>query len=138
MAVFIGTFENKVDRKGRVSVPAPFRASLSGLTFQGIIAFPARNGGAIEACGMDLMEQLIAEQDQVNLLGTHTGTQTSSIFYELQQLSFDGDGRIILPADLREKAGIDGQATFVGIGKLFQIWAPERLTEFRAQQAGGR
>ena len=62
----------------------------------------------------------------------------ASIFYDLQQLSFDGDGRIILPADLRQKAGIDGQATFVGVGKLFQIWSPERLAEFRAQQAGGR
>ena len=138
MAVFIGTFENKVDRKGRVSVPAPFRASLTGLAFQGIIAFPARNGGSIEACGMDLMEQMIAEQDRVNLLSNQAGIPTASIFYELQQLSFDGDGRIILPTDLREKSAIDGQATFVGIGKLFQIWAPERLAAFRAEQAGGR
>ena len=138
MAVFIGTFENKLDRKGRVSVPAPFRASLAGLSFQGIVAFPSRRAPAVEACGMDLMQKLIEEQDQINLLIDHSEGAAASIFYDLQQLSFDGDGRIVLPADLREFAGLDGQATFVGVGKLFQIWDPARLKEFRAQQAGGQ
>ena len=138
MAVFIGTFENKLDRKGRISVPAPFRASIAGLSFQGIVAFPSRRAPAIEACGIDLMENLIEEQDQTDLFSSGSGGAVAPIFYDLQQLSFDGDGRIILPADLREFAGLDGQATFVGVGKLFQIWNPERLSEFRTQQAGGR
>ena len=138
MAVFIGTFENKIDRKGRVSVPALFRASLSGVSFQGILAFPSREGGAIEACGMDYMEQLIAEQDQVNLLNQSSAGSVAPIFYDLHQLAFDGDGRILLPADLRQHAGLDGQATFVGVGKLFQIWDPERLSSYRAKLTGGR
>lgn len=136
MAVFIGTFENKVDRKGRVSVPATFRQSLSGLTFTGIIAFPSRRAAAIEACGMDLMEQLIAEQASVNLLSEQPDGPASPLFYDLQQLPFDGEGRVIVPPSLREFAGITGQATFVGVGKLFQIWDPQRLDEHRMNQAG--
>ncbi|MEE8505288.1 MAG: MraZ N-terminal domain-containing protein, partial [Kiloniellales bacterium] len=57
MAVFIGTFENKIDRKGRVSVPAPFRLTLAGQSFQGIVAFRSYRAAAIEACGIDFMER---------------------------------------------------------------------------------
>ena len=138
VAVFIGTFENKVDRKGRVSVPATFRQSLAGLTFTGIIAFPSRRAAAIEACGMDLMEQLIAEQTSVNLLSEEPDGPASPLFYDLQQLPFDGDGRVILPPAFREFAGITDQATFVGVGKLFQIWDPRVLEAHRASQGGAR
>ncbi len=55
MAVFIGTFENKVDRKGRVSVPAQFRQTLAAQSFQGIVAFRSYRADAIEACGFDFM-----------------------------------------------------------------------------------
>ena len=138
MAVFIGTFENKVDRKGRVSVPASFRQSLSGGAFSGILAFPSRRAEAIEACGMELMEQLIAAQSQVDLMSDERGSAAAEIFYDLQQLSLDGEGRAILPPELRAFAGIDAQATFVGVGKIFQIWNPERLGAYRAGLAGGR
>lgn len=138
MAVFIGTFENKVDRKGRVSVPATFRQTLAGLTFPGVIAFPSRRSSAIEACGMDLMEQLIAEQASVNLLSEQPDEPASPLFYDLQQLPFDGEGRVILPPSFRELAGITTQATFVGVGKLFQIWDPQRLEAHRKTQTGAR
>ena len=53
MAVFIDTFINKIDRKGRVSVPAPYRAALVGQLFQGIVAFPSFKHPAIQCAGMD-------------------------------------------------------------------------------------
>jgi MraZ protein len=117
-------------------VPATFRQSLAGLTFPGIIAFPSRRAAAIEACGMDLMEQLIAEQTSVNLLSEQPDGPASPLFYDLQQLTFDGEGRVILPPSLREFAGITAQATFVGVGKLFQIWNPEHLDQHRKTQTG--
>ena len=40
MALFLDTFVNKIDRKGRVSVPATFRAALDGQAFHGIVALP--------------------------------------------------------------------------------------------------
>ncbi len=139
MAVFIGTFENKVDRKGRVSIPAPFRQNLASLAFQGIVAYPSRLSPNIEACGMDLMEQMIADDQKVGLPGNAPQQPVSPIFYDLQQLVFDGQGRVGLPKSFCEFAGITEQAKFVGTGRFFQIWDPQRLTDFIAtqQDAGG-
>ncbi len=43
----------------------------------------------------------------------------------------------ILPQEFRTQAGIDDQVTFVGIGKLFQIWSPARLASFQAATRDG-
>ncbi len=138
VAVFIGTFENKVDRKGRISVPAAFRQPLTGSSFQGIVAFPSRRAPAIEACGIDFLEQLVADQMDVDLMSDDAEDPAAQIFYELEKLGFDGDGRITVPSSFREIAGITDAATFVGVGKLFQIWQPERLAEHRAQRRAAR
>lgn len=126
-AFFIGTFENKVDRKGRISVPSDFRRELEHSNFHGILAFRSRRTDAIaiEACGVELMKTLNAAQPKANLMGSG-GSAPAPIFYEAQRLGFDGDGRVILPADLRAFANIETSATFVGIGDTFQIWEPER------------
>jgi MraZ protein len=49
------------------------------------------------------------------------------------QLPFDGEGRILLPDHLRGHAGIGDQATFVGFGRTFQIWAPDAYAGFAAE-----
>ena len=53
----------------------------------------------------------------------------SSIFADAQQLAFDGEGRIILPQALCEHAGITENAAFVGLGRTFQIWEPQRFEQ---------
>src|SRR5580658_8107194 len=58
VALFISTFVNKVDRKGRVSVPAQFRAAVSDLSFNGIVLFPSINSRALEGSGIDRLEEL--------------------------------------------------------------------------------
>ena len=58
MALFTGVHINKLDKKGRVSVPATFRAALAGLSFPGVYAYPARVARAVECCGIDWMERL--------------------------------------------------------------------------------
>ncbi len=137
MAVFIGTFENKVDKKGRLSVPSPFRHALSTQETPGIIVFPSRRANALEGCGMDLMEQLVGDQSQDDLLNDSAQDDPASIFYALQHVPFDGDGRVILPLGLRQEAGIEDAATFVGIGKRFQIWAPDRLAAYKEKRGAG-
>lgn len=131
---FLSTFVNKVDRKGRVSVPAPFRAALAGQNFQGIIAYPSLSDPAIDAFGRDVLEQMSRRRfDQTvedgdferALLGGDGDDAVEIIMAMARELPFDGDGRIVLPAQLAEAAGIRDRATFVGRGARFQIWAPE-------------
>jgi len=137
VAVFIGTFENRVDRKGRVSIPAPFRQALADQSFQGIVTFPARKAPALEGCGMDFMEEQVLSKMEVDLLNGDDESETAGIFYSLKQLAFDGEGRVILPQEFRSQAGIEDQVTFVGIGKLFQIWSPDRLAALQAAKRDG-
>ncbi len=132
MAVFFGTFENKVDSKGRISVPAPFRQALAALPFQGIVAFRSYRVPAIEGCGMDFMEQLIASVSEIDLFSDEHDDLATTIFSDSLQLPFDGQGRIILPDAFCEHAGITDRAAFVGRGNMFQVWEPGRLEEHKS------
>ena len=127
----MGTHENKVDQKGRVSVPAAFRAALAAVPFQGVVAFPSHRLDAIEGCGMDFMEQLNARVQGIALFSETHDDLSATIFAESQPLAFDSTGRIQLPEALRAHAGITDKATFVGMGTLFQIWEPGRLAGYK-------
>jgi MraZ protein len=127
VAIFVGTHENKVDQKGRVSVPAAFRTALAGQPFQGIVVFPSLRADAIEGCGWDFMEQLDARVQDVALFSPAHNDLAATIFGVSHQLAFDSTGRIQLPEVLRVKAGITDKAAFFGMGKLFQIWEPSKL-----------
>ena len=66
MRLFLSTFTNKVDKKGRVSVPATFRAALSELSFPGIVAYRSFTALCIEGCGMDFMQRLSEIRQPLN------------------------------------------------------------------------
>ncbi len=126
MALFIGTFVNRIDRKGRVSVPAPFRAALAGQSFQGIVAFPSFKYPALQCCGMDWIEQLSGGLSQLALFSDEQDDLATTIFAESRQLPFDPEeGRIVLPTSLIEHARLGEAAAFVGLGRIFEIWDPQ-------------
>lgn len=129
MALFLSTFVNKVDKKGRVSVPATFRAALTQQSFQGIVCYRSFTADAIEGCGMDRLERLSETVDQFDAFSPEQDDITSLIFADARQLAWDGEGRIILPEDLLAHAHISEAAAFVGKGKTFQIWEPEAFRE---------
>lgn len=125
MRLFLNTFVNKVDKKGRVSVPATFRAALAEQTFPGIIAFRSFTAACVEGGGMDWMERLSASADELDLFSPEQDDLTSLIFADARQLSFDTEGRIVLPEDLIAHASLSEACAFVGKGKTFQMWEPQ-------------
>ncbi|MEE8275481.1 MAG: division/cell wall cluster transcriptional repressor MraZ [Alphaproteobacteria bacterium] len=135
MALYLSTFINRIDSKGRVSVPAPFRAALVDELYNGIVVFPSFSEifNAVEACGMARMERLSAGVDRLNPFSDEHDDFASVIFGASVQLPFDGEGRVILPDHLRAHAAIDDQAAFVGRGATFQIWEPGALIDFQAE-----
>ena len=133
MAFFSSTFVNKVDKKGRVSVPAPFRAVLTGQTFQGIVAYPSLSEPAIDASGIDRMAMLSNRLDAEDPFAAEYDPRADAIFGDSVQLSFDPEGRVMLPEILRQHAAIGDQAAFVGRGPTFQIWEPEAMRRSRAE-----
>ncbi len=122
MALFLSTYTNKVDKKGRVSVPAPFRSVLANQHFSGIIAYPSFVYDCIEACGMDRIEQLSNSIDAMDPYSEERDAFAASILGGSMQLSFDENGRILLPETLIESAKLTDKAVFVGKGQTFEIW----------------
>jgi len=135
MPLFLSTFTNKIDVKGRVSVPASFRASLASEVYQGIVVFRSHAHVALEGFAFSSMQDIAARLDHYDLFSGEQDDLATAIFGDSVQLPFDGDGRIILPEPLIAHADLDGQAAFVGLGQKFQIWNPE---EFEGRRDSAR
>lgn len=133
MALFLSTTLNKIDKKGRVSVPAMFRSALASQSFQGVVLFRSMRFGAIEGCGMDRMEQLSKGLDNFDQFSAAQSDLSASIFADAAPLPFDGEGRIILPELLIAHASIKDSAAFVGCGATFQIWNPEHFAKHQSE-----
>ena len=127
--LFLSTYQNKVDKKGRVSVPAPFRAALGkvalkGEEFSGIIAYGSFINRCIEACGIDRIRKLSGRIELLDPFSEERDAFATTILGGSQQLPFDGEGRVMLPEPLIELAGLADMAIFVGKGETFEIWEP--------------
>lgn len=131
MALFLSTYINKVDKKGRVSVPAQFRAALSAESYQGIVVFRSHNHPALEGFSWSFMEEVGQRLDNFDLFSDSQDDLATAMFGDSVQLPFDGEGRVILPPDLIEFANLSENAAFVGLGKKFQVWNPVEFTKRR-------
>ena len=133
MPLFLSTQINKVDKKGRVSVPAAYRSSLAGQGWDGVVCLPSLAYPALDGCDLAFMEKLSAEQNQgINAFSRAQDPLSSAVFAAARQLSFDSEGRIVLPEAFMKHAGITDTACFVGQGQTFQIWEPSRFEEHHA------
>ena len=133
MSLFLSTFIHKIDKKGRVSVPASFRAILRKSATKGFVAFRSPTLEAIDGFAMENMEALASRIDGFQLFSEDQTDLTASIFADADVLMFDGDGRVMLTEALREHAGVDDSIAFVGRGPTFQLWHPQRFEDYQKQ-----
>ena len=129
--MFLSTFENKLDKKGRVSVPASFRSYLSNMGYNGVICYPSFNNQSIEAWPQDRIEKISNTIDTLNPFEEKKDYFATSILSESINLQFDSEGRILLTKKLLKHAKITSSMIFVGLGKTFQIWEPTNFEKFR-------
>ncbi len=130
--MFLSSYENKLDKKGRVSVPATFRSHLSSLGYNGFISYPSFNHSALEACSQDRIEKLSNTIDSLNPFEEKRDYFATSILSESVNLQFDTEGRVSLTEKLLKHANIKNNILFVGLGKTFQIWEPKTFEKFKA------
>ena len=129
--MFLSSYENKLDKKGRVSVPATFRSHLSSLGYNGFISYPSFNHSALEACSQDRIEKLSNTIDSLNPFEDKRDYFATSILSESVNLQFDTEGRVSLTEKLLNHANIKTNILFVGLGKTFQIWEPKTFEKFK-------
>lgn len=135
---FVSTFTNKIDAKGRVSIPAPFRAVLERDGYKqaslgGIYCYPSLDAPALDAGGERLAKKIDGLLSGLPDYSDERDELSVALYGDVQVLTIDGDGRIVLPQGLRDHAGIHGEITFVGLGDKFQMWAPQRFEERRVK-----
>ena len=129
--MFLSSYENKLDKKGRVSVPATFRSYLNSLGYNGFITYPSFNHLALEACSQDRIEILSDTIDSLNPFEDKRDYFATSVLSESVNLQFDTEGRISLTKKLLDHARIKNNVLFVGLGKTFQIWEPNQFEKFK-------
>ena len=129
---FVSNYTLRLDAKGRVSIPAPFRAVLARDGHDGLYCYPALDASSLDAGGNALHAEIAA------LIGRYPPYSDERQQFELalyatsETLKVDGEGRVVLTESLKNHAGIMDAVAFVGLGTKFQIWEPVR---FRAQLA---
>ena len=128
--MFRGTTTNKVDSKGRISVPAEIRAVLQAEGFDGLICYPSFTDPCLEAGGPAYFETLKGMIDQMDPYDEMRDAFELSIIGDSVRLNFDKDGRVTLP-DLISHADISDSVTFVGRGEKFQLWNPSVFDQRR-------
>ena len=129
--MFLSSYENKIDKKGRVSVPATFRSYLNTIGFNGFISYQSFNHSALEACSQDRIEKLSNTIDSLNPFEDKRDYYATSILSESVNLQFDPEGRVALTEKLLDHAKIKNNILFVGLGKTFQIWEPKIFEKFK-------
>ncbi|MGB3389147.1 MAG: division/cell wall cluster transcriptional repressor MraZ [Pseudaminobacter sp.] len=130
---FLSNAVNRIDAKGRVSVPAHFRTVLQKRGYSELYALRALDVPALDVGGLDLLdryEQRIALEDPF----LQTADDMSFFCHgDGMFLKLDQDGRITVSDPMREHTGISSEVAFVGRGNFFQIWEPGRLSAHGAQ-----
>ena len=120
MSDFIGRYLNKVDKKGRVSVPAIWRPNLIGKNFAGIIAQSSLSEKAIDAYPKDYLDLLQNKLDLNDPL-LEENEYESTVIFGGAILSFDNEGRVVLSESLRSEIKLNSEALFVGMGRRLSL-----------------
>jgi MraZ protein len=154
MTQFLGTHHNRLDAKGRVSVPAPFRAALRAHAERAVdeaerhaptaaptlVLRPSHTHACIEGWPAAVLYALATPLDRLDLFGEAHDILATTLFGEAHPIEPDKEGRIVLPEPLITHAGLAEGVTFMGLGRIFQIWEPaaaaRRLIEARERARG--
>jgi MraZ protein len=130
---FLSSAVNRIDAKGRVSVPAHFRAVLQKRGYADLYALRALDVAALDVGGMDLLERY---EQRIALEDPFLQTADDMSFFchgDGAFLKIDQDGRITVNDFIREHTGITSDIAFVGRGHFFQIWEPQKFEAYRAE-----
>ena len=130
---FVANYTLRLDSKGRVSIPAPYRSVLGRDGFDGLYCYPTLDRAAIDAGGNALMAEIDALIVRFPPYSEERERFAVALYGTSETLKVDGEGRVILSEPLKAHAGIKDQVAFVGLGHKFQIWEPGRFRKELAE-----
>ncbi|MGB3501447.1 MAG: division/cell wall cluster transcriptional repressor MraZ [Mesorhizobium sp.] len=139
---FLSSSVNRIDAKGRVSVPGPFRALLARRGQNDLYAMRALEEPAFNVGGADMLERLERQIEMQDPFKQVADDMIAYVYGDTSFLKLDADGRITMTDALRAHTGITTEVGFLGCGQHFQMWEPslmqKHLTDARARLLGQR
>lgn len=134
--LFLSNFTNKLDAKGRVSIPASFRGVLTRDGFEGLYITPSFEAQAVDCGGHALLREIESLLAPLST-GSHDWEAFAATLYgQSEILKIDAEGRIVVSEGIKAHAGITNEMTFVGMGRKFQLWEPNRFRTYLAEAKG--
>ena len=131
--LFMDTVVNKVDAKGRVSLPSDYRAIVKELSTE-IVCYRSLSSPCIEGCLEETLDKLATDiENATDFFSETQDNLTNLIFGDAKRFVFDSTGRIVLTEKLLKHAQITDSAVFVGKGRKFQIWNPQNWEKEEAR-----
>lgn len=133
MGDFVSKYVNRLDSKGRVSIPAPFRQILAQEGQESLFCSPCLDMDAVDAGGLGLRSEIDGYLDAFEVFSEEREILSTALLGESEALKIDKDGRVVLSEAIKAHAGISDQVVFVGTGFKFQIWSPERYEVYQSE-----
>jgi MraZ protein len=96
-----------------------------------MVCYPSPNLSSIEGCTVNRIKKLSDAIDSLGPFSSERSTFSASILADSHQINFDQEGRVIIPSELINFAGINNEISFVGMGETFQMWNPETYRKFK-------
>ena len=125
MDLFVSRFTNKIDKKGRVSLPSSFRNVLPKSNKNEIILYKSIKTNSIEGCGVERLKEIAKRINNLDFFSEDYDDFSTSIFSEIIPTKIDSEGRFLISEELKNFANPKNEATFFGQGYYFQIWNPK-------------
>lgn len=121
--MFMGTYDHSIDTKGRVIVPAKFREAL-GDSFVVTLGLD----GCLFVYPNEEWEDFVNQLKE--LPGSKEARKLQRYFMAgAAPCDVDKQGRVLIPSNLREKAGMEKDIVFVGVMSKIEIWSRQRWDE---------
>jgi MraZ protein len=119
--VFLGEFEHSIDEKGRVAVPSRFREDLG----EGMVLTRGFDQ-CLQAFPRQVWQQLAQKVSSLSLGSPEARNLRRILFSNAAEVEVDRQGRILVPQNLREYAGLAEQVVITGMDTYFELWAADR------------
>ena len=124
---FVSHFSNRLDSKGRVSIPASFRAVLARDGFEGLYVHPSLEAAAVDCGGNALLKGIDDVLSRYSPYSDEWESLSTALNGTSEILKIDGEGRVVLTDSIKATTFISSEVSFVGQGHKFQIWEPGRF-----------
>ena len=121
---FLSTYQGRLDSKGRVSIPAPYRATLRAAEDPSVVLRMSHKYPCIEAWPARRFAELATPLESYDIYSDDHEDLSLSLWADATQVEPDKEGRIVMPEALKRHAALEDAVTFMGMGHRFDIWEP--------------